>query len=476
MNYNGLKAAIRAVIKENGREEITGPILQQVLIAVVNALGYGYQYMGVAGPEDSPADEDLKSFYFAWESGTYTNFGGLVVTGDSVVILYFDEEWRMADTGMPSEAFVDALADSKMTLSEMQTALIGKASGRGENPALVAGSARTVLGRPASASPFIFYVTDSGTGAMRITELRGKTTEVGGALFGNDCKEIISRGRNQWDEVWEDGRIDLGNGSDDNTLHGLRSKNFIRIIGGEFYYFNKGGYSGDMYAVFYDYDHAALDGYVVSNSAVQVPGNAFYVRFFIEASAAVTAYNHSVCVNVSDSDFNGQYAPYFEDVLPLDPPSWTSGGVQILPIGLNGFGGNYDRAIVDPDGIIRRVAVSFARRAYQEGDEDDPNVVTDGSEYTVYNTNTTTYYTLDVPVAATYAVVRGGTQYFSPIADADILYPSILMAAEQPTEFDREFISSASLENFMMALESELGGVFTMTWNATTGAWEFNFS
>lgn len=476
MNYTNLRALIDANIKDNGNQEITGDILQQVLQAMVTALGAGYQYMGVATPAGNPTVDDSKVFWLATAAGTYTNYGGAVLTGDELVILLYGSGWTAVSTGIATSAFVAAQASGKAVLSDVMAALSGKASGRGENPALVAGSARTVLGRPASASPYTFINTDCGTGAVRITELRGETTEVGGALFGNDCKEIISRGRNQWDEVWEDGRIDLGNGSDDNTLHGLRSKNFIRIIGGEFYYFNKGGYSGDMYAVFYDYDHATLDGYVVSNSAVQVSGNAFYVRFFIEASAAVTAYNHSVCVNVSDSDFNGQYAPYFEDVLPLDPPSWTSGGVQILPIGLNGFGGNYDRAIVDPDGIIRRVAVSFARRAYQEGDEDDPNVVTDGSEYTVYNTNTTTYYTLDVPVAATYAVVRGGTQYFSPIADVDILYPSILMAAEWPAEFARDFISQESFENFTLALEGELGVVIAWSWNATTQAWEFTIS
>ena len=476
MNYTNLRALIDANIKDNGNQEITGDILQQVLQAMVTALGAGYQYMGVATPAGNPTVDDSKVFWLATAAGTYTNYGGAVLTGDELVILLYGSGWTAVSTGIATSAFVAAQASGKAVLSDVMAALSGKASGRGENPALVAGSARTVLGRPASASPYTFINTDCGTGAIRITELRGRTIEVGGSLFGNDCKEIISRGRNQWDEQWEDGRIDLDTGLDVNTQHGLRSKNFIRIMGGEFYYFNKGAYTGDMYAVFYDYDKTILDGFAVGNAEVATPANAFFVRFFIEASAEVTAYGHDVCVNLSDSDFNGQYAPYFEDVLPLDPASWTSGGVQILPIGLNGIGGAYDRAIVDPDGVIRRVALSFARRAYQAGDEDDPNVVTDGWQYTVYNTGNVTYYTLDTPVAATFAAVTGGTIYFSPNADADVLYFSIIMAAEWPAEFARDFISQASFENFTLALEGELGVVIAWNWNATTQAWEFTIS
>ena len=43
-NYNNLKATINANIKANGNEEITGPILNNVLNAAVNALGAGWLY------------------------------------------------------------------------------------------------------------------------------------------------------------------------------------------------------------------------------------------------------------------------------------------------------------------------------------------------------------------------------------------------------------------------------------------------
>lgn len=47
MEYNILKDSIKAVIKENGNGEITGQLLQDTLLAVVNSLGTGYQFMGL---------------------------------------------------------------------------------------------------------------------------------------------------------------------------------------------------------------------------------------------------------------------------------------------------------------------------------------------------------------------------------------------------------------------------------------------
>lgn len=137
-NFSALIATIQANIKTNGQEEITGAILQDVLEAIVQALGTeainnletsvstlsgtvsgiegkipsaatssnkltdkayvdeadtalanaigaiedaienGYVYAGIATPSGTPVSG--KVFYLAVTAGTYTNFGGLVVT------------------------------------------------------------------------------------------------------------------------------------------------------------------------------------------------------------------------------------------------------------------------------------------------------------------------------------------------------------------------------------------------------------
>ena len=74
-NYSELIATINDQIKANGNQEITGPVLNAVLQAMVSALGEGYQFMGVATPDTNPGTPDGKVFYIATEPGTYSKFG-----------------------------------------------------------------------------------------------------------------------------------------------------------------------------------------------------------------------------------------------------------------------------------------------------------------------------------------------------------------------------------------------------------------
>lgn len=94
-NYELLKTAIDAVIKANGRAEITGSIMNQTLIAIVNSLGKGYQFIGVATPEINPNTPDEKVFYLAMQAGTYTNFGNITLN-TGLTVLKWDGEWHAA--------------------------------------------------------------------------------------------------------------------------------------------------------------------------------------------------------------------------------------------------------------------------------------------------------------------------------------------------------------------------------------------
>lgn len=102
-NYETLKAAIQSVVKTNGNNEITGALLQQSLLAMINSLGSGYQFVDVATTATKPGTPDQKVFYIANGKGTYTNFGGVQVTEDEVVILYYDTDWHKVSTGIASD-------------------------------------------------------------------------------------------------------------------------------------------------------------------------------------------------------------------------------------------------------------------------------------------------------------------------------------------------------------------------------------
>lgn len=110
-NNELLKASIRSAIKANGNEEITGDVLQQTLVAIVDALGKGYQFMGVAIPTTDPGTPDQKVCYLAMQKGTYPNFNDLEVGNYEIAILLYDSKWDGITIGLnvPDENAVSYL-------------------------------------------------------------------------------------------------------------------------------------------------------------------------------------------------------------------------------------------------------------------------------------------------------------------------------------------------------------------------------
>lgn len=100
--YATLKAAIVAAIKQNGNNEITGNLLQQQLLAMVNSLGVGYQYVGIATPETNPGTPDQNVFYLASTAGTYVNFDSVVLADGEIAILKYNGAWSKESTGAVS--------------------------------------------------------------------------------------------------------------------------------------------------------------------------------------------------------------------------------------------------------------------------------------------------------------------------------------------------------------------------------------
>lgn len=61
-NYEELKAAVVAVIKQNGNEEITGQIMQNTLLSMISNIGANSTFAGVATPETAPGTPDQNVF------------------------------------------------------------------------------------------------------------------------------------------------------------------------------------------------------------------------------------------------------------------------------------------------------------------------------------------------------------------------------------------------------------------------------
>lgn len=223
MEYNVLKQSIAAVVKANGNEEITGDLLQQVLIAMVDVLGAGYQFAGLAVPTTNPGTPDAKMFYIATQAGTYSNFcsPAPVLTGEQVAILRFSTSWTAVVLDIPTKAYVDnALSgkvdkvegkglsandltnelvtlingafqkanitdelgtDATKVLSQaaITTVLLQYAKVDGYYSSLTAGAAENLVGRGSVPASFLRRTTggtaDVGTGSAKIAKLMGNS-------------------------------------------------------------------------------------------------------------------------------------------------------------------------------------------------------------------------------------------------------------------------------------------------------------
>lgn len=109
-DYATLKAAIQAVIYENGNQEITGSVMQATLLAIVNSLGANYQYAGIATPSTNPGTPDQNVFYLAGTAGTYVNFGNIVLAENEVAILKYNGSWTKEVAGLASAEKVNQLS------------------------------------------------------------------------------------------------------------------------------------------------------------------------------------------------------------------------------------------------------------------------------------------------------------------------------------------------------------------------------
>ena len=99
-NYATLKAAIQDVVKTNGNNEITGSLLQQSLLSIIDSIGFGYQFIGVATPSTTPGTPDQRVFYLA-SAGTYPNFGPAIIPSGSLGVFYYDTAWHVASVAFP---------------------------------------------------------------------------------------------------------------------------------------------------------------------------------------------------------------------------------------------------------------------------------------------------------------------------------------------------------------------------------------
>lgn len=100
-NYQNLKSSIAQVIRNNGNNKITGDILGNILALMVDSLGNGATFKGLAALNLNPGNPDSKVFYIATIAGTYRYFDNLQVTDEVAIFINDNGSWESFETGIP---------------------------------------------------------------------------------------------------------------------------------------------------------------------------------------------------------------------------------------------------------------------------------------------------------------------------------------------------------------------------------------
>lgn len=200
MDYQILKNAIAETIKQNGNQEITGNLLQGVLLSMINSLGAGYQFGGVVNQAVIPRASDPKFFYLAAAPGTYSNFGNLKAEVGELTIFFkpqgsnawYKQSCKIVD-------IVDNLVteDANKALSANQGVFLNQKINSVSDKldsiysidylTKVSGSAVSLLDPAITLAEFVFQISGSKRdGAALINSIKGKT------LAWNQLLDIVS--------------------------------------------------------------------------------------------------------------------------------------------------------------------------------------------------------------------------------------------------------------------------------------------
>lgn len=127
--YEDLKAAIQQVIRTNGNNEITGALLQQTLLSIVNSVGTNAAFAGIATPDTNPGTSDQNVFYLATEAGTYVNFGGIeIAEGEAVILNNKTGNWTKTTSGFATQQQLTELGSRQGLINAELESKIGAVS------------------------------------------------------------------------------------------------------------------------------------------------------------------------------------------------------------------------------------------------------------------------------------------------------------------------------------------------------------
>lgn len=115
-DYQQLKQSVSNVIKTNGDKRITGAIMQNTLLTIINTIGANMQFAGVANISTNPGTPDQNLFWIASTPGTYVNFNNIVLNpGESAIIKWANNVFTKQILGLSTDKRIEQLIEKYST-------------------------------------------------------------------------------------------------------------------------------------------------------------------------------------------------------------------------------------------------------------------------------------------------------------------------------------------------------------------------
>jgi hypothetical protein len=132
--FTALNTIVQQNIRQNGQQEISGNLLQGVLLEMIISLGKG-EIIGLAEPATIPITDDRPRSYFASTAGTYQGFGSAQVNQGEIVIFKNDgAAWNKIVIYDKTKTYITGanIDNGTITIDKLDSALqalIGAGSG-----------------------------------------------------------------------------------------------------------------------------------------------------------------------------------------------------------------------------------------------------------------------------------------------------------------------------------------------------------
>ena len=140
----------------------------------------------------------------------------------------------------------------------------------------------------------------------------------------NGSGNLVDTNRNIWDEEWELGYWDNATGAPGIFNSEIRSKNPIKVFANTEYYFY--GAKDGSAINYYDINGNHINyKWFVSSSIFTTPNNCSLIKINLGGNYGTT-YKHDICINKSDTKFNGTYVKHIKNTLNFGNDTLRSAG------------------------------------------------------------------------------------------------------------------------------------------------------